>query len=66
MERVGVNRRRSVKREAGASLIEYALLVALISLVGLAGIRAMGNKSFDALDKTANDGFAAGTVLFPD
>ncbi|HEX5271179.1 MAG TPA: Flp family type IVb pilin [Gemmataceae bacterium] len=30
------------KREAGASLVEYALLVALIALIAIAGIKLLG------------------------
>jgi pilus assembly protein Flp/PilA len=31
------------KKEKGASLVEYALLVALIAVVAIAGVRALGN-----------------------
>jgi pilus assembly protein Flp/PilA len=30
------------KKEEGASLVEYALLVALIAVVAIAGVRALG------------------------
>jgi pilus assembly protein Flp/PilA len=31
------------KKEKGASLVEYALLVALIAVVAIAGVKALGN-----------------------
>jgi len=31
------------KKEEGASLVEYALLVALIAVVAIAGVKALGN-----------------------
>ena len=35
-------RNRSVRKQAGASMVEYALLVSLISLVSLAGVNRTG------------------------
>jgi len=39
------------KKELGASLVEYALLIALIAIVAIASIRLMG----DATEKTFKD-----------
>jgi pilus assembly protein Flp/PilA len=36
--------KRFFKDEGGLSLVEYAMLIALIAIVGLAGITVMGNK----------------------
>jgi pilus assembly protein Flp/PilA len=47
--------RRLVKREEGASLVEYALLVALIAVVCIGGITALGgsiNSLFSGLSGT--------------
>ena len=35
-------REKNDKKEKGASLVEYALLVALIAVVAIAGVRALG------------------------
>ena len=34
--------KKNGKKEKGASLVEYALLVALIAVVAIAGVRALG------------------------
>jgi pilus assembly protein Flp/PilA len=39
--------------DRGASLVEYALLVALIAIVCLAAITLLGNNSSGTLDNTA-------------
>ncbi|MEY2450316.1 MAG: pilus assembly protein Flp/PilA [Acidimicrobiaceae bacterium] len=39
--------------ERGASLVEYALLVALIAIVCIAAITLLGNNSSKAFDGTA-------------
>ncbi len=41
--------------ERGASLVEYALLVALIALVALAGIQILGENANTTLEDVANE-----------
>jgi pilus assembly protein Flp/PilA len=48
---------RSGKEEKGASLVEYALLVALIAVVAIVGIQFLGNsinKKFSAIGSDIN------------
>jgi len=45
--------RAHAKQERGASLVEYALLVALIAIVCLAAITLLGNNASQTLDSTA-------------
>ena len=40
-----------VKSERGASLVEYALLVALIAVVCIAAVTALGSSASDKLDE---------------
>ena len=40
--------------EKGASLVEYALLVALIALVAIVGIRALGTSTNNEFNDIAN------------
>jgi pilus assembly protein Flp/PilA len=35
--------KQSVKKQKGASLVEYALLVALIAIVAIVAVRSVGN-----------------------
>jgi pilus assembly protein Flp/PilA len=52
---VSVNVRKVIKSEEGASLVEYGLLVALIAVVCIAGITALGgsiNGLFNGLSTT--------------
>jgi pilus assembly protein Flp/PilA len=46
--------RAHAKDERGASLVEYALLVALIAIVCLAAITLLGNNASERFDATAN------------
>lgn len=41
------------RNQRGASLVEYALLVALISVVAITGITALGTKANSKLDSVA-------------
>jgi pilus assembly protein Flp/PilA len=41
--------------EKGASLVEYALLVALIALVAIVGIRALGTSTNTEFNDIANE-----------
>ena len=45
MENVQVEKKleKNDKKEKGASLVEYALLVALIAVVAIAGVKVLGN-----------------------
>ena len=45
---------RFVADEEGASLVEYALLVALIAVVALVAIRFLGNAVSDEFDSVGN------------
>ncbi|MEY2460151.1 MAG: pilus assembly protein Flp/PilA [Acidimicrobiaceae bacterium] len=45
--------RAHAKDERGASLVEYALLVALIAIVCLAAITLLGNNASQKFDSTA-------------
>jgi len=45
---------RFVADENGASLVEYALLVALIAIVALVAIRFLGNTVSDEFDSVGN------------
>jgi Flp pilus assembly pilin Flp len=44
-----MTRHRKLKKQnqAGASMVEYALLAALIALIAIAGVRAFGRKARD-------------------
>lgn len=42
------------KSDRGASLVEYALLVALIAVVCILAIRALGSNANDSFDSTAS------------
>ena len=42
--------RSFVREEAGASLLEYGLLVALIAVVSIAAIRVLGTRIRDVFD----------------
>jgi pilus assembly protein Flp/PilA len=46
--------RAHVKDDRGASLVEYALLVALIAIVCIAAITLLGNNASAKFDATAN------------
>ena len=40
--------------EGGASLVEYALIIALVSIVALAALRSLGNRAANSLNNAAN------------
>jgi pilus assembly protein Flp/PilA len=44
--------KRFVKDEEGATMVEYALMVALIAVVSIAVVAALGDGVFDAFDTT--------------
>ena len=46
--------RRFVRDEEGATMAEYALLVAVIALVALAGAKTLGNNIRDKFNTSAN------------
>jgi len=50
------------KKEWGASLVEYALLVALIALVSLVAVQALGNRSSQRFSTTADAVFSRGVT----
>jgi Flp pilus assembly pilin Flp len=43
MEKKIISKNFMKRKDAGASLVEYALLVALVSVVGMVAIQALGN-----------------------
>jgi pilus assembly protein Flp/PilA len=46
---------RLFKDETGASLVEYALLVALIAVVALAAVKLLGTNASTALNSAASE-----------
>ena len=42
------------KKEKGASLVEYALLVALIAVIAIVAVRAVGSKVSQSFSSTAS------------
>lgn len=54
------------KKQRGASMIEYALLVALIALIAVAGVKGFGITLGGTIDKaTYNLNTASGNVCDP-
>jgi len=53
------------KKELGASLVEYALLVALIALVAIASIRLLGNATTKTFEDLNYKGFDAAGGFIP-
>lgn len=47
--------RSFVREEAGASLLEYGLLVALIAVVCIAAIRVLGTRIRDVFERVVNE-----------
>ena len=50
-----VKARINARSELGASLVEYALLVALIAVVCIVGITFLGNKANDKFSAVGSD-----------
>jgi Flp pilus assembly pilin Flp len=48
--------------QRGASIIEFALLICLVALVGFAGVRGLGKKVEDVFDKTRDGMNATGSI----
>jgi Flp pilus assembly pilin Flp len=40
--------------DGGASLLEYALILSLVSIVALAALRSLGNRAANSLNNAAN------------
>jgi pilus assembly protein Flp/PilA len=49
--------RRSVRTEHGASLVEYALLVALIALAAIAAVTFLGSTATDSFNTSGSSIF---------
>jgi pilus assembly protein Flp/PilA len=49
-----VRQRLSIRDEAGASLVEYALLLALIAVVAITALVFLGHSVSNALNNVAN------------
>lgn len=49
-----VTKASAQKKEKGASLVEYALLVALIAVVAIAALKTFGNRASQQFSKTAS------------
>lgn len=58
MNTVSINTDKLLKNQRGASLVEYALLVALLMLVAVIGVAAVGESAAVRLDQ-------AGQALTP-
>lgn len=43
------------RNEDGATLVEYALIIALVAIVALAGIKLLGSSSNNTLSNAANN-----------
>jgi pilus assembly protein Flp/PilA len=57
---------QSAKKEAGATMIEYALLVALIAIIALAGVRFLGqtvSTQFSRVAQTLTSNMAGSGTL---
>ena len=56
--------KKDAHKERGASLVEYGLLVALIAVVGVPAVRALGN-SLDNQFDSANTQLAGAAAVSP-
>jgi Flp pilus assembly pilin Flp len=63
MEFMRDKREGSAKRERGATMVEYALLVALLCLVAIGGVRAVGASVKTALDQGAQPLLGSAGIL---
>jgi pilus assembly protein Flp/PilA len=54
MSKFAAAARRFVRDETGATMAEYALLIAVIALVAVAGARTLGTKLNDKLNAAAS------------
>jgi Flp pilus assembly pilin Flp len=57
----GTVKSQNKKKELGASLVEYGLLVALVAVIAIPSIRILG-QSLDARFEEANNKLGAGNV----
>jgi Flp pilus assembly pilin Flp len=48
------NEKRDSKNERGASMVEYAILVALLAVVVIAGVRVLGSNVSTEMSKAAS------------
>jgi pilus assembly protein Flp/PilA len=46
--------RQALKSERGQSLVEYALILALVAIVVIAALTALGGEAQDAMSNVAN------------
>jgi pilus assembly protein Flp/PilA len=46
--------RRLVRDERGQGLVEYALIIALVSIVAIAALKFLGSKASNSLNNAAN------------
>jgi len=49
-----LNFRRFLVDDAGQGLVEYALIIALVSIVAIAALRTLGHKAYNTLTNAAN------------
>lgn len=54
-------RQTQTSSERGATMIEYAVGVALIAIIALIGVRAMGHKTGEVHCKVTGEGILQGT-----
>jgi len=45
---------RMLLDDGGAGLVEYALIISLVSIVALAALRSLGNKASNSLTNASN------------
>ena len=55
VRKVNPSSRKNTNPERGASLVEYALLVALLCVVAVGGVRAVGRSVAVTLDRTGQN-----------
>jgi Flp pilus assembly pilin Flp len=49
-----ITSKRACNRQAGASLVDYALLVALIAIIAIVAVRSLGNTISQQFSRTAS------------
>lgn len=58
--------KKGSKRQRGASLIEYGLLVALIAVIGMPAVKIVGQSIYENFNRSAQDiSAAAADVCHP-
>jgi len=63
MIRLSANRKTNTPLQRGASMVEYALLVALVALIAIPSIRMFGATLDESLVNTTHQVAAAGGIV---